>query len=105
MSQEEATQGAAEIERIAFSNAVCLSGRQWIGIALFAVVLVIAAPIVWKQFEAFTLEPDYRVPHELSNDYWLYERYADLAAQHHDTLVIGDSVIWGEYVTRQQTLS
>ncbi|HEV3256494.1 MAG TPA: hypothetical protein VG013_06430, partial [Gemmataceae bacterium] len=51
------------------------------------------------------LEPDYRVPYDLSNDYWLYDRYARLAASEYDTLLIGDSVIWGQYVTRQQTLS
>ena len=45
------------------------------------------------------------MPHDLSNDYWLYERYAGLAAGQYDTLLLGDSVIWGEYVTRQETLS
>jgi hypothetical protein len=45
------------------------------------------------------------MPHDLSNDYWLYERWTGLAAEHYDTLIIGDSVVWGEYVTRQQTLS
>jgi hypothetical protein len=96
---------AAQTERILFSNAICLSGRQWIGIVFFAVTLVITAPMVWQEFDGFTLEPDYRIPHELSNDYWLYERYAELAAGHYDTLIIGDSVVWGEYVTRGQTLS
>lgn len=93
------------LERIAFSNAICLNVRQWIGVALFASALVLFAPLLWQQFEPFTLEPDYRMPHELSNDYWLYERYADLAAQKYDTLIIGDSIIWGEYVIRQETLS
>lgn len=89
---------------IAFSNAVRLSGGQWIGIVLFAVALVSVAPMLWQRFEKFTLEPDYRIPHDLSNDYWLYERFAELAVQENDTLVIGDSVVWGEYVTRQETL-
>src|SRR5262249_12557312 len=42
---------------------------------------------------------------DLSNDYWLYDRYARLAATGCDALVVGDSVVWGEYVTRDQTLS
>ena len=48
---------------------------------------------------------DYRMPHDLSEDYWLYERFAGLAAQHDETLLIGDSVVWGEYVKRDETLS
>jgi hypothetical protein len=45
------------------------------------------------------------MPYDVSADYWLYERYARLAASHYDTLVFGDSVVWGQYVTREQTLS
>jgi hypothetical protein len=45
------------------------------------------------------------MPHDLSNDYWLYQRFVELAAQHYDTLLVGDSVVWGEYVTGQETLS
>jgi hypothetical protein len=92
-------------EAIAFSNGIRLSGRQWLGMALFAILLVVFAPRVWVQLEDFTPPADYRIPHELSNDYWLYERYAALAAERYDTLLIGDSVIWGEYVKRQQTLA
>jgi hypothetical protein len=55
--------------------------------------------------EKLDVEPDYRIPKDLSSDYWLYSRYAGQAAAAYDTLVIGDSVIWGEYVTRGQTLS
>jgi hypothetical protein len=95
----------ADSDRIAFSNSIRLSGRQWLGITLFAVLLVNVAPMLWTQFEEFPLQPDYRLPHDLSNDYWLYERYAKLASQHYDTLVIGDSVVWGEYVKRHETLS
>src|SRR5437870_5038038 len=90
---------------IDFSNAIRLSGREWLGIAIFAVVLVVAAPLLWKQFEGFPPEPDYRIPHDLSNDYWLFERVAELAAQQHDTLILGDSVVWGEYARRNETLS
>ncbi len=33
------------------------------------------------------------------------DRYTRVAAQTHDSLVIGDSVVWGQYVTREQTLT
>ena len=91
--------------RSRFSNGIRLTGGQWLGLGLFAVVIVVFAPSLWHHAEKFALEPDYRIPHDLSNDYWLYERFAGLAADHYDTLLIGDSVVWGEYVTRQETLS
>ena len=90
---------------IALSNGIRLTGREWLGLGLFAVVIVIFAPSLWRRAEKFALEPDYRIPHDLSNDYWLFECFAGLAADHYDTLLIGDSVVWGEYVTRQETLS
>jgi hypothetical protein len=87
------------------SNAIHLTGRQWLGVAIFSVLLVVGAPSLWQHVEKLDVEPDYRIPKDLSNDYWLYSRYAGQAAAAYDTLVIGDSVIWGEYVTRGQTLS
>src|SRR5216683_5980929 len=88
-----------------FSNSIRLTGRPWAAVGLFTLVMVLFAPSLWKQAEKFDLEPDYRIPHDLSNDYWFYDRCAQLSAARYDTLLIGDSVIWGEYVTRQQTLS
>src|SRR5262245_38356625 len=90
---------------ITFSNAVRLSLRQWLLVGLFAAALMAIAPMVWRHFEAFDLPPDYRMPHELSNDYWLFERFAGLAAARGDTLLLGDSVVWGEYVIPPETLS
>jgi hypothetical protein len=87
-----------------FSNGIRLTGRQWIVVGLFALQLFFD-PWLWKHLEKFEPEPDYRLPHDLSNDYWLFERFADLAATRFDTLLLGDSVVWGEYVTRQETLS
>jgi hypothetical protein len=87
------------------SNAVYLTGWQWIGVGILGVALVLFGPIVWQRFEEFDLEPDYRMPYDLSTDYWLYQRYASLAASKYDTLIFGDSVVWGQYVTRPQTLS
>ena len=89
----------------AFSNSIRLTPRQWRGVAIFTIAFVLVTPTLWNQIEPFPLEPDYRMPYEISQDYWLFERYAALAAEHFDVCVLGDSVIWGEYVTRQQTLT
>jgi len=95
----------ADLEPIALSNGIRLSDRQWLGVGAFAVVLYLLAVPLWRHFEPFDFEPDYRMPHDLSNDYWLYARFATKAAAEHDTVLLGDSVVWGEYVTRQETLS
>jgi hypothetical protein len=108
MGEQDRTHGRgappADLDVTTFSNAIRLTGRQWLGVGVFAVLLLFL-PTLWKQYEEFTLEPDYRIPHDLSNDYWLYERYAGLAAGQYDTLLLGDSVVWGEYVTGKDTLS
>jgi hypothetical protein len=105
MGERDGKATAAESEEIEFSNGIRLNGRQWLGLGLFAVVILGFAPMLGRHAEKFALEPDYRIPYDLSNDYWLYECFAGLAANHYDTVLIGDSIIWGEYVTRQQTLS
>src|SRR5271156_6067453 len=92
-------------DAIAFSNGIRLSAGECVGLALFAMVIVIFTPTLWRRAEKFAIEPDYRIPHDLSNDYWLFGCFAGLAADHDDTVLIGDSVIWGEYVNRQETLS
>jgi hypothetical protein len=95
----------ARPEPTAFSNGIRLTGLQWLGVGLFTALLIVCAPLLWSRMEVLSLEPDDRMPHDLGNDYWLYERRAALAVQRCDTVLLGDSVIWGEYVTRQQTLS
>src|SRR5438874_13776879 len=80
----------------AFSNSICLGSRQWLALGLFAVLLFACAPLLWKNAEPFPLEADYRIPHELAGDYWLYQRYVELADGHFDTVLLGDSVVWGE---------
>jgi len=87
------------------SNCLRLSGREWLILAALVLALYLLAPALWPRFEPLTLEADYRVPYDLSNDYWLYCRYATLAAAQHEVLAVGDSVVWGQYVKRDQTLS
>ena len=88
-----------------FSNAVWLGLREWAVVGLCTLVFVIAAPWLWEKFETFRPQPDDRMPYDLSNDYWLYDRATRAAANDHAVVLVGDSVVWGQYVTRQQTLS
>ena len=93
-----------EFSTTAFSNAVRLTTREWVVVGLCSSLLFFL-PVLWQRVEPFPLEPDYRIPHDLGNDYWLYERYARLAAGSYDTVLLGDSVVWGEYVLGPETLS
>jgi hypothetical protein len=107
MGEQEVIQKKLPVVKdpVAFSNSIRLTGWQWLGLLCFALALVFGASPLWKQFESFELAPDYRIPHELSNDYWLFERYAALAGPEHDVVLLGDSVVWGEYVASDETLS
>jgi hypothetical protein len=88
-----------------FSNSIQLTGGQWAFVGIFTLAMILFTPSLWKQVQTFEPATDYRIPHELSNDYWLYDRWSRLATEQYDWLLIGDSVIWGEYVTPNQTLS
>ena len=87
------------------SNYIQLSAREWIVIGIFTLALFYFWPMLWERIEKFEPEPNYRLPYQLSNDYWLYNRYCQWAASKYETLVIGDSVIWGHFVSANNTLS
>ena len=86
------------------SNAVRLSPRQWL--AALAVVGVLAGftPVAWERIEPLPAGPDARVPYRLGNDYWAYGRYCRWAAKGSAIVVLGDSVVWGHYVSPQESL-
>jgi len=87
------------------SNEMRLNARQWL-IVLAAVTLVMfLTPPLWERIERFDTGPDYRIPYSLSNDYRLYDRLLRQAAGPNRIIVLGDSVIWGEYVLPDGTLS
>ncbi len=87
------------------SNCVRLSPREWLIIGIFVSALFYSMPMLWERIERFEPAPDYRLPYELSSDYWLYDRYCRWACSRYETLVIGDSVVWGHFVSRDNTLS
>lgn len=91
---------------VAFSsNSVRLSGYELIFVIIVASFLFYFGPGFWERIEKFEPESDFRLPYELSNDYWLYNRYCRTAISKYETLIIGDSVIWGHYVSQDNTLS
>jgi hypothetical protein len=87
------------------SNSIRLSGTEWILVAIFSLALFFLAPAIWKQVEKFQPGPHYRLPYELGSDYWLYNRYSRWASSRYGTVVVGDSVVWGHYVSKDHTVS
>jgi hypothetical protein len=90
---------------LASSNAVRLSPREGLLAALVVGAVLVATPLLWERYEAFSPGADFRMPYRLGEDYWLYGRYGGLAASDDNTLVVGDSVVWGHYVARDETFS
>jgi hypothetical protein len=87
-----------------FVNAMRLSAACWVAAGLMVAAAVAIVPRFWKRVERFDTDTAARIPYELSNDYWLYEWKLQRTARS-DIVLIGDSVIWGEYVRPEGTLS
>jgi hypothetical protein len=86
-------------------NEMRLNARQWLAVLAIVAAFVFSAPRLWARFETFDTGPDYRIPYQLSKDYWLYERWVSKLSDRQQIAVLGDSVVWGEYVSRHGTLS
>lgn len=65
---------------------------------------MLVLPLLWDRIEQFTPGVDYRLPYTLSDDYYLYQRYCRIRTGQDKVLVVGDSVVWGEYVRPDETL-
>ncbi len=87
------------------SNEMRLNFREWLIVFGVLAVLVYLSVFVWVRVEKFEVSEDYRLPYKLSEDYWLFERYCKSVCGEGKNLVIGDSVMWGQYVEKGETLS
>src|SRR6266849_78094 len=87
-----------------FVNEMRLNARHWIVLFVILAMIGLLTPALWKRVERFEPGPDYRIPYGLSKDYWLYERRLQPITPA-NVVVLGDSVVWGEYVRPDGTLS
>ncbi len=86
-------------------NEMRLDFRQW-SLALGIILIVtFLTPRIWKRIERFDTGPDYRIPYDLSKDYWLYQRRMEDRLDPRAIVMLGDSVVWGEYVLSDGTWS
>ncbi|HZR19992.1 MAG TPA: hypothetical protein VFE51_22095 [Verrucomicrobiae bacterium] len=86
-------------------NEMRLNGRQWLIALSIIACLTWLTPRFWEKCEEFSTGPDYRIPYDLSKDYWLYARRLRQERDPAKILLLGDSVVWGEYVLPDGTLS
>jgi len=86
-------------------NEIRLNVRQWLAAVAIIAVVVLLTPRLWERIERFDTGLDYRIPYDLSKDYWLYGRRLSQVAKPDRIVVLGDSVVWGEYVLPDGTLS
>ena len=91
-------------EELLITQELRLSLGQW-ALALALVTLIaVATPRLWQHIERFDIGADYRIPYQLSNDYWLFDWGLRQTAAAQPVVVLGDSVVWGEYVKSDGTL-
>ena len=103
---ETKTRPGSPSEEFSFGpNPMRLGAQQWVvALVLFAVVAWLT-PFVWARVERCGIAAGGRIPSELSEDYWLYSRRLREVANPGNVLLLGDSVVWGEYVAPDGTLS
>jgi len=82
-----------------------LSLSEWLIASLLAAALFVFVPKFWPARAFAGAGPDYRLPYRLSSDYWLFNRYCRWVCSRCDVFVVGDSVVWGHYVSQDGTLS
>lgn len=86
------------------ANEIRLNLRQWLTVFGIVLLFVLGVPHLWGKIERFDTGGDYRIPYALSSDYWLYHRRIE-GISPSAIPILGDSVVWGEYVRAEGTLS
>ena len=86
-------------------NEMRLNAREWMITLAIVAICLLAIPRIWTKIERFDTGPDYRIPYALSKDYWLYQRRLRKVDDAKKVMILGDSVVWGEYVRANGTLS
>jgi hypothetical protein len=79
--------------------------REWLIVIIIVTLVVWIVPPYLSYREGFEPATGYRVPYLQSEDYWHYERWCERAKETHDVVVLGDSVVWGEYVAPGRSLA
>lgn len=87
------------------SRTLILSPLEWLAVIAVVLLAIMTLPRLWPWLDNFSPTEDYRFPYELSNDYWLVARWLNHAAAEYPCLILGDSVVWGQYSRHDETLA
>ncbi|MCD5390793.1 hypothetical protein LR007_02895, partial [candidate division NPL-UPA2 bacterium] len=80
--------------------------KDWVVVMAILLGILYLFPRFYPGLEKFGSLPDgYRLPHILSDDYWMFNQWSRYASSRYPILILGDSVIWGHYVKMEDTLS
>jgi hypothetical protein len=97
---------AKAIESFVYSsNPLQLNSKDWIIVLSIVVFFMLMIPFIWQKAETFEPILNYRMPRSKSQDYWLFRSFASVVKEKSKIAVIGDSAVWGHYVSYDQTLS
>ena len=89
------------------SNGIFLNGREWLIAAAIFLAISFVLYFGWYRWEKLPPESDYRSTcwGERMSDYWAWSQWSRAAVSRHRILLIGSSVIWGQEVPHNETLS
>ncbi len=89
------------------SNALILGVREWLAAIVITAAVTAVIYYGWGSWERYEPGPDHRETcwAELQSDYWAYMRWMKRAREDYDIMLLGDSVIWGQEVPNNQTIS
>lgn len=82
-----------------------LSVRGWSGVLVVFVLVVIGLPRAWVAVESFDPELNWRQPTRVAEDYWQIHRWLRAAERKESIVILGDSVVWGEFAKPNETLA
>ncbi|HOW86365.1 MAG TPA: hypothetical protein P5119_10905 [Candidatus Aminicenantes bacterium] len=89
------------------SNNVILTWKEWILTAVLFLAVSFTLYFGWSRWEKIPVERDYRSScwEERMSDYWAYAQWCRVARAGYPVLLIGDSVVWGQEVPNNETIS
>ena len=92
--------------RVAFGRSIVrLSAGEWLAVLFIVGVCLVGIPPVWARLTRSPVSPNARIPYTQSEDYWAYEQLLKQIVTQGRIPVIGDSFVWGEYVSPEETFS
>jgi len=86
------------------ASAVHPTALGWCATLLLVVLLAWGGPILWWQMETLPRDTTYRLPDANSEDYWAFAKWLTCAREADHVLLLGDSVVWGQYAAPAETL-